>query len=115
MFQIDFIAETIEEIERFVGYKIQNFISDFGGLLGLFMGCSLMSIVEVFFSIYIAILKLFPEKIKSSEITISTQKISYEEKFEKMQRDLNKLSMNQNYMIKKLMHSDCEIDEINLD
>lgn len=39
----------IEENDFFVGYKLQNFIADTGGLLGLFMGCSILSIVELIF------------------------------------------------------------------
>lgn len=62
---IRFNDHTIQEQENFVGYKLQNFIgkkknysnfilkfvilADFGGLLGLFMGCSLLSIVELIF------------------------------------------------------------------
>lgn len=37
----------IEEHENYLGYKLQHFISDCGGLLGLFMGCSVLSIVEI--------------------------------------------------------------------
>jgi hypothetical protein len=46
---IRFNEHSIEEQENFVAYKLQNFIADFGGLLGLFMGCSLLSIVELIF------------------------------------------------------------------
>ncbi|KAG5674934.1 hypothetical protein PVAND_004878 [Polypedilum vanderplanki] len=33
----------------YVGYKLENFIAEIGGLLGLFMGSSLLSIVEMFY------------------------------------------------------------------
>lgn len=35
-----------EEQEHFVAYGLQNFIADAGGLLGLFMGYSFLSIAE---------------------------------------------------------------------
>jgi hypothetical protein len=35
-----------EELEYFVTYSLQNFIADAGGLLGLFMGYSFLSIAE---------------------------------------------------------------------
>jgi Amiloride-sensitive sodium channel len=46
-------------------YKIHNLfsvIADFGGLLGLFMGCSLLSIVEVLFFITKSILEVTSKK-----------------------------------------------------
>ncbi|XP_070504703.1 pickpocket protein 28-like [Chironomus tepperi] len=46
---IRFNDHSIDEQENYVAYKLQNFIADFGGLLGLFMGCSILSIVEVIF------------------------------------------------------------------
>jgi len=35
-----------EDQEHFVAYDLQNFIADAGGLLGLFMGYSFLSIAE---------------------------------------------------------------------
>ncbi|CAG9810022.1 unnamed protein product [Chironomus riparius] len=46
---IKFNDILIEEQDFFVGYKLQNFIADTGGLLGLFMGCSILSIVELIY------------------------------------------------------------------
>jgi len=42
----------VEEKMNFLGYKLQHFISDCGGLLGLFMGCSLLSIVEIIYHVF---------------------------------------------------------------
>ncbi|KAL7045139.1 hypothetical protein ACKWTF_002156 [Chironomus riparius] len=39
----------IDEQTSFVAYKLENFIAECGGLLGLFMGCSMLSIVELFY------------------------------------------------------------------
>lgn len=39
----------IDEQTYFVSYKLQNLIAECGGLLGLFMGCSVLSIVELFY------------------------------------------------------------------
>lgn len=59
---ITFGDEIVEEFENFVTYKLQNFVSDVGGLLGLFLGCSLLSIMEVFF----LIISFFCNSIKGS-------------------------------------------------
>ena len=57
-------SEFVEEVENYVSYKLQSckdfflidleltpclVIADLGGLLGLFLGCSLISIVEMFY------------------------------------------------------------------
>jgi hypothetical protein len=42
----DFI---IDEQTYFVAYKLENFIAECGGLLGLFIGFSMLSIVELFY------------------------------------------------------------------
>jgi amiloride-sensitive sodium channel len=42
-----FRDNTIEEREKYVAYNLENFVSDFGGLIGLFLGFSLLSIVEL--------------------------------------------------------------------
>lgn len=64
---VTFTSETIEEVEKFITYKLQNFIADIGGLLGLFMGCSLISIVEIFFFISHAIFSKSSENTKMQE------------------------------------------------
>ena len=64
---IKFNDILIEEQDFFVGYKLQNFIADTGGLLGLFMGCSILSIVELIYylikGIYMNYIK-YKNKIK---------------------------------------------------
>ena len=62
IFKMD--SEFVEEVENYVSYKLQSckeysivdlvltpclVIADLGGLLGLFLGCSLISIVEMFY------------------------------------------------------------------
>lgn len=37
-----------QQQQYYVAYKLQNLVADFGGLLGLFIGCSLITIVEIF-------------------------------------------------------------------
>lgn len=44
-FEDSFVVEE----ENLVGYGFKDFVTDFGGLLGLFLGCSTMSLVEVFY------------------------------------------------------------------
>lgn len=47
-----------------MAYKIQNFVSDVGGLLGLFIGCSVISIVEVFYLILNLLFNLLHQRHK---------------------------------------------------
>jgi hypothetical protein len=39
----------IKNHQNFVSYQLPNLIAELGGLLGLFMGCSLLSIIEIFY------------------------------------------------------------------
>ncbi|KAG5680507.1 hypothetical protein PVAND_010014 [Polypedilum vanderplanki] len=64
-----FIFENIfiTEEESYAPYAIQNFIADIGGLLGLFIGCSILSIFEfVFYIVYKTTdnIKIFKDKMK---------------------------------------------------
>ncbi|KAG5683737.1 hypothetical protein PVAND_013002 [Polypedilum vanderplanki] len=40
---------VIDEYENFAEYRLQNFVADFGGLMGLFLGCSIISLVELIY------------------------------------------------------------------
>ncbi|KAG5683738.1 hypothetical protein PVAND_013003 [Polypedilum vanderplanki] len=42
-------SHAVDEYETFVAYRLQNFIADLGGLLGLFLGCSILSLIELIF------------------------------------------------------------------
>lgn len=46
---VRFETDEIFEYENLVSYQLQNFIADFGGYLGLCLGCSLLSIIEIFY------------------------------------------------------------------
>jgi Amiloride-sensitive sodium channel len=39
----------MDEQERYIAYSIPQFISDCGGLMGLFLGCSVLSLVEIIY------------------------------------------------------------------
>lgn len=41
-----FLSHVVQEQENYVAYTLQNFISDCGGLIGLFLGFSLLTFVE---------------------------------------------------------------------
>jgi hypothetical protein len=82
--QIAFLDPTVQEVEKFISYKLQNFVSDVGGLLGLFMGCSLISIVEIFFFIIRFV-------TKSSRIESNEGDYSLKQEIEKLRSDFEKL------------------------
>jgi len=64
----------IEEQDFFVGYKLQNFIADTGGLLGLFIGCSILSIVELIYYLIKGIYKKYHAyKVKMKKISFLTK------------------------------------------
>jgi hypothetical protein len=114
--QVMHLPNTIEETENFITYKITNckhftnfsfseplnlfckfsVISDFGGLLGLFMGCSLISIVETFYFItngFFDILrrrKTSPENEKSSNAKWA-QKVESKSLLEELKNEMTQL------------------------
>jgi hypothetical protein len=79
-------------------------ISDIGGYLGLFLGCSLLSIIEIFFflgaKIYEITTRIFckDKKVvdiptKSENVTLKLEKIC--ERLEKLENDFKNLKENQ--------------------
>jgi hypothetical protein len=46
------VKGKVEERTSFSAYQMQQFISDFGGLLSLAMGCSILSIVELIYNAF---------------------------------------------------------------
>lgn len=81
------LSGVAEEVEHFSHYKLQdcnffvlnfdfkwNFlsvISDVGGLLGLFLGCSLLSIVEIFYYLAAALKNLVKRRNQVDEPQIT--------------------------------------------
>ena len=88
-------SEFVEEVENYVSYKLQSckeyslndlvltpclVIADLGGLLGLFLGCSLISIVEMFYyavtgllsSLFRIILSRKIERTSRSVLTVAS-------------------------------------------
>lgn len=47
--KFEFADSFVDEEENIVDYDFKDFVTDFGGLLGLFLGCSTMSLIEVFY------------------------------------------------------------------
>jgi hypothetical protein len=45
---VEWGKHTVEVYTRHVTYTLQNFVADCGGLIGLFLGLSLLSIFEIF-------------------------------------------------------------------
>ena len=83
--------EIVEEFENFVTYKLQNFVSDVGGLLGLFLGCSLLSIMEILFlfgSIIISTIKKISrtEQVKPVGGECNDEKL--EERMSRLERQM---------------------------
>jgi hypothetical protein len=68
--EILFESFHIPEIKSIVAYKFSNFIADCGGLLGLFLGCSVLSIVELCY-----LLVLFICKRKDKNLKVHQKKI----------------------------------------
>ncbi|KAG5676566.1 hypothetical protein PVAND_006390 [Polypedilum vanderplanki] len=87
-----FKEHLVEVHEKYASYKIQNFIADFGGLLGLFMGCSLISIVEIIF----LLLHIFSKSNKIKDTDVERKII--ENKLGRMQM----FSPNENYYRQQL-------------
>lgn len=67
--RVIFDDQQVNTLKRSESYTIANFLSNCGGLLGLFLGVSVLSIVEL---IYYATLRLFWSfrKQQSTNITL---------------------------------------------
>lgn len=79
-FQITFGDSQILESTNYVTYQIQNFVSDIGGLAGLFLGISLLSVYEMLLKA-VQIIKKFIGKESCIKINrISTKKHSDRQK-----------------------------------
>lgn len=123
---MEYFSESVEEVEKFVGYKIQNFIADIGGLLGLFMGCSLISIVEIFYfvlhSSYFTIAGGSKEN-KKSPLEVEVDEIKEDirlkdEKIEELSKEielLKNLIVNQDLKNKKSINRSQHIKVISLE
>lgn len=51
--EIQFPSTRITRTSNNANYKAQNFISDIGGLMGLFLGYSLLTLCEYFLNIFV--------------------------------------------------------------
>jgi uncharacterized membrane protein len=59
----------VEEVTKFAAYNFSNFIADCGGLLGLFLGCSVLSIVELFYLLVMFVCKRKDKNLKKKKMT----------------------------------------------
>lgn len=96
--------EIVEEFENFVTYKLQNFVSDVGGLLGLFMGCSLLSIMEIIF-LLANILITSIKKISRTEQVKSVREEFNDEKLEVRMRRIERQMFDMKDSLKRLEES----------
>jgi hypothetical protein len=61
-------------ITFFRGYPLYFFSADFGGLIGLFMECSLLSVLELFHYLVQYLFQKWLEKWKNSRISATKPK-----------------------------------------
>lgn len=101
---IAFGDEIVEEFENFVTYKLQNFVSDVGGLLGLFMGCSLLSIMEIIFLLANILITSF-KKINRTEQVKSVREEFNDEKLEVRMRRIERQMFDMKDSLKRLEES----------
>lgn len=101
---IAFGDEIVEEFENFVTYKLQNFVSDVGGLLGLFMGCSLLSIMEIIFLLANILITSF-KKISRTEQVKSVREEFNDEKLEQRMRRIERQMFDMKDSLKRLEES----------
>ena len=53
MFSLNYKDKSIEVHKSFISYKFQNFIAEFGGLVGMFLGVSTFSLIGNLSEFYI--------------------------------------------------------------
>lgn len=83
--QIAFGDSQIMETTNYVTYKIQNFVSDIGGLAGLFLGFSLLSLFELILKVFAGI-RSFIRKSPSVKVDKSISRKSRKHKANRIQR-----------------------------
>ncbi|KAL7040442.1 hypothetical protein ACKWTF_000394 [Chironomus riparius] len=69
LIHIKYSKFQVEEMESFVVYKLQNFVAECGGLLGLFMGISFMSIIQMIIKAIERIITKDNEEFNKEDIT----------------------------------------------
>jgi hypothetical protein len=72
-----FGESQILETTNYVTYTAENFVSDIGGLAGLFLGFSLLSLFELIVKAYEAI-KNFIEKSKNHKVDNTSKKVAFD-------------------------------------
>lgn len=104
IFRILWDDSQISETTNYVTYKVQNFISDIGGLVGLFLGISLLSLFE-FALKFLAIIKGCLKKLFNQEKTES-KKLAFSNEI-----DPNILKLNEIRKILELIE-ECRLGNV---
>ncbi|CAG9802085.1 unnamed protein product [Chironomus riparius] len=102
---IIFIDSEIIETTNYVTYRVQNFISDIGGLAGLFLGFSLLSLFEIILGIMSLCKKMLRRlRRKKNDRIGSIQKLRIPQEILKSRpriRIVDEKSINQDQKLKK--------------
>jgi hypothetical protein len=48
-YEVNIGTAEIEEQENYATYTLENFVADLGGIIGLFLGFSILSLIELIF------------------------------------------------------------------
>jgi Amiloride-sensitive sodium channel len=52
----------VEEQQKFLSYRMHHLFCDLGGLVGLFLGCSLISFIELAYNIFMVIARDYEDE-----------------------------------------------------
>ena len=72
----DLVADVVSEEEM---YGVSKLMSEFGGLMGLFIGASLLSIVEIFWLVTLSIKKMFFMKHRTKPTMVMDKNLDLEQ------------------------------------
>ncbi|CAG9808682.1 unnamed protein product [Chironomus riparius] len=100
-FYVNFNDHEVQIHETYVAYKVQNFIADLGGLLGLFLGCSLLSMIEVLYFIFMALKHRYCKRNVGDEITINAVSSTNQNIFNKLDKIGNNIYIIRSPLFKR--------------
>ncbi|KAG5671928.1 hypothetical protein PVAND_002096 [Polypedilum vanderplanki] len=110
MLSFRFIEPIATEHQKFIAYRFENFMADIGGLLGLFMGCSLITFVEIFYTIA----RLFFDKQKKKN-AVEKIEINADEnemyKSKQVHQILKDFQLNQREVIKRILKIEENVEQ----
>ncbi|CAG9810957.1 unnamed protein product [Chironomus riparius] len=96
--KVTFADSQIEKTSNYVTYELENFIFDIGGLIGLFLGSSILSVLELIVSIFRTI-KNYTQRVRNTLTLRNERKIEEQAQFRKNRRSVTTIYSQRSEMV----------------